>query len=203
MPQELASDGDAACGIRSGTLTGTNEERPMAELLEAPEGSRRRDPEGTRRDILRIATAAFADRGFAGARVDEIAELTQTTKRMIYYYFGSKEGLYLRVIEEAYRGIRDLERHLDVEDLDPADALRRLAETTFDHHTSHRDFVRLVQIENIHRAEHILRSEVIHDLNTPAIDTLRAVMRRGIAEGVFRSAQQRRIHEQNRFMTGH
>jgi AcrR family transcriptional regulator len=158
--------------------------------LSAPElgveEPRQRDALRTREDILAVATAEFAANGFSGARVDEIAELTRTTKRMIYYYFGSKEGLYLAVMESAYQVIRQLERDLDVEGLEPVDALRRLAESTYDHHTSHRDFVRLVAIENIHRAEIIAKSALIPDLNATAIDTLSRVLDRGVAEGVFR-----------------
>lgn len=151
------------------------------------ENARRRDPERTRDNILQVATVEFAANGFAGARVDRIAELTRTTKRMIYYYFASKEGLYLQVMEAAYAMIRRVEQELDVGGLDPADGLRALAEFTYDHHTSHRDFIRLVNIENIHRAEHIEKSAVIHDLNSTAIETLDDVLHRGIAIGQFRT----------------
>ena len=97
----------------------------------------------------------FAEHGYAGARVDEIADRTRTTKRMIYYYFGSKERLFVAVLERAYAGIRAAEQTIEVDHLDPVAAIRRLAELTFDHHESHPDFIRLVSIENIHRAEHI------------------------------------------------
>lgn len=149
--------------------------------------SRRRDPERTKSDILRVATAEFASLGYAGARVDQIAEETETTKRMIYYYYGSKEGLYLQVVEAAYEMVRSLEQQLDVSGMNPTDALRRLAEFTFDHHTTHQDFIRLVQIENIHRAEHISRSTRIRDLNATAIDTLGSIIARGVEEGAFRT----------------
>lgn len=148
---------------------------------------RQRDAARTRQDILEVATAEFAANGFSGARVDEIADLTRTTKRMIYYYFGSKEGLYLAVMESAYQVIRRLEQDLDVEGFPAAEALRRLAESTYDHHTSHRDFVRLVAIENIHRAEIIAKSKIIPDLNATAIDTLSSVLERGVRDGVFRA----------------
>lgn len=159
----------------------------MTAARDADAPVRRRDPDATRHDILTVATAEFAAHGFAGARVDDIAELTQTTKRMIYYYFRSKEGLYLAVMEAAYRGIRELERGLDIAGLSPTGALRRLAETTYDHHTSHRDFVRLVQIENIHRAEHLAKSTAINEMGSTAIETLTDVIDRGIAAGEFRS----------------
>lgn len=148
--------------------------------------ARTRNAEQTRADILQVATSEFAAHGFAGSRIDEIASLTRTTKRMIYYYFGSKEGLYLAAIETAYTVIRELERELDIDHLEPVAALRELAEATYDHHTSHRDFVRLVAIENVHRAEFISKSEVIPTLNATAIETAEGVLRRGVDAGLFR-----------------
>src|SRR5687768_9121850 len=91
-----------------------------------------RDAVRTRSEILDVATREFADNGYAGARVDEIAAKTRTTKRMIYYYFGSKERLFVAVLEREYARIRGLERDLDVEHLDPAEAVRQLATLTFD-----------------------------------------------------------------------
>ena len=145
-----------------------------------------RDAERTRADILAVATSEFADRGYAGARINEIADKTSTTKRMIYYYFGGKEQLYVAVLEEAYRLIRSLEQQLDVEHLDPVEAIRELAGLTFDHHESHPDFIRLVSIENIHHAEHIAHSEVLTGLANPAVDVLGAILERGWTAGVFR-----------------
>jgi AcrR family transcriptional regulator len=151
-----------------------------------PEVSKHRDPARTRAEIIAVATREFADNGYAGARVDEIAAKMSTTKRMIYYYFGNKERLYVEVLEHAYLGIRSLEQNLDVEHLDPVDAIRQLAELTFDHHESHPDFIRLVSIENIHRAEHIARSTVLSGLANPALDVLARILDRGRAEGIFR-----------------
>lgn len=145
-----------------------------------------RDAERTRAEIIEVATREFADKGYAGARVDEIAAKMSTTKRMIYYYFGNKERLYIEVLEHAYAGIRAIEQNLDVEHLDPVDAMRQLAELTFDHHESHPDFIRLVSIENIHRAEHIARSTVLTGLANPALDVLTRILDRGHATGVFR-----------------
>jgi AcrR family transcriptional regulator len=148
---------------------------------------RTRDAERTRAEIIDVATREFADKGYAGARVDEIAAKMSTTKRMIYYYFGNKEQLYVEVLEHAYSGIRALEQNLDVEHLDPVDAIRQLAELTFDHHESHPDFIRLVSIENIHRAEHIARSTVLSGLANPALDVLARILGRGRTEGIFRA----------------
>src|SRR5215472_2699032 len=111
-------------------------------------GARQRDPERTRQEILDVALSEFGRNGYAGARVDEIAARTRTTKRMIYYYFTSKEQLYIAVLERSYSTARDAERQLDVNHLDPVSAIRTLAELTFDHHESHQDFISLVAIEN-------------------------------------------------------
>jgi len=145
-----------------------------------------RDAERTRADILAVATREFADRGYAGARINEIAAKTSTTKRMIYYYFGGKEQLYIAVLEAAYARIRTLEQRLDVEHLDPVRAIRELAGLTFDHHEGHPEFVRLVSIENIHRAAHIARSTVLSGLATPALDVLDAILQRGREADLFR-----------------
>ncbi len=147
---------------------------------------RQRDAERTRAEILEAATHEFAEHGYSGARVDVIAERTRTTKRMLYYYFENKAGLYTAVLERAYGEIRERESQLDVEGLDPVAAIRRLAELTFDHHESHPDFIRLVSIENIHYARHIARSEILAGLANPALEALTRILDRGRAAGRFR-----------------
>ncbi|HRH88236.1 MAG TPA: TetR/AcrR family transcriptional regulator [Rubrivivax sp.] len=148
---------------------------------------RTNDPERTMADIIEVATHEFSEKGLAGARIDVIAEAMRTSKRMIYYYFGSKEGLYIRVLEEAYRRIRQIEAGLHLEDLAPEDALRRLVGFTVDYQLANPDFIRLVMTENIHRGEYLAQSKLIHKLNVPAIEGLRAVYERGVASGVFRA----------------
>jgi len=140
----------------------------------------------TQEDILEIATDEFATNGYAGARVDLIAARTRTTKRMIYYYFGSKEGLYLAVLERVYAQIRRVERGIQIEELSPDEALRKIAEATYDHHTTHEAFIQLVSIENVHRAQHIRQSETIMRENVTAITLLEQVIERGVREGMFR-----------------
>jgi AcrR family transcriptional regulator len=147
---------------------------------------RTNDPERTMADILAVATREFAEKGLAGARIDEIAAATRTSKRMIYYYFGSKEGLYIAVLEDAYKRIRDTEADLHLDDLTPEDALRRLVAFTVDYQLAHPEFTRLVMTENIHRGEFIARSKAIQTLNLPAIDAIRRVYERGLAAGLFR-----------------
>jgi AcrR family transcriptional regulator len=148
---------------------------------------RRRDPDRTRAEILDIATEEFAERGYAGARVDEIAARTRTTKRMIYYYFGGKKQLYVAVLEQAYAQIRTAERTVNLDHLDPVTAIRRLAEITFDHHEAHPAFIKLVSIENVHRAEHIAHLGSLVDVNTPVIRMIDDILRRGRENGVFHS----------------
>ncbi|MEU6720287.1 TetR family transcriptional regulator [Nonomuraea sp. NPDC046802] len=148
-------------------------------------GERRRDADRTKAEILAVAQREFARNGYAGARVDEIAELMRTTKRMIYYYFGSKERLYIAVLEKAYTEVRQVERTLDVEHLAPVEAIRTLAELTFDHHDAHREFIKLVSIENIHQAEHIRKSEVLANLGTPVLDLISRILDAGRARGDF------------------
>lgn len=146
---------------------------------------RRRDAQRTRSDILEVARREFAERGYTGARVDEIAARTSTTKRMIYYYFGGKEQLFEAVLEQAYSEIRAAEQELQLDHLDPVTAIRCLAEITFDHNETHPDFVKLVRVENIHHAEHISRSAAIVNVNSPAIELITKILARGDADGVF------------------
>ena len=138
-------------------------------------------------NILEVATREFSDKGLAGARIDEIAAATRTSKRMIYYYFESKEGLYVAVLEEAYRRMRAIETELHLEDLPPEDALRKLVGFTVDYQLTNPDFIRLVMTENIHRGVYLAQSKAIHKLNVPAIEGLRRVYERGVKAGVFRT----------------
>ena len=148
--------------------------------------SRTNDPDATRADILEVALKEFADKGLSGARIDEIAEQTRTSKRMIYYYFESKEGLYLAVLEECYRRMRSVETGLDLDQLPPLEALRRLAASTFDYQDAHPDFIRLVMVENIHHGEHISQLPNVGALNAGVIEQIKRICERGAAEGVMR-----------------
>jgi AcrR family transcriptional regulator len=147
---------------------------------------RQRDPERTKLEILAVATQEFADRGFAGARVDEIAAQTRTTKRMIYYYFGSKELLYIAALEKAYEAIRITEQSVDIDNLDPIAAVRKLAELTFDRHEANPNFSRLVSHENMQRAQFIAASGGFPGLDRPVIKMLQYALEQGRSSGVFR-----------------
>lgn len=148
--------------------------------------SRTNDPERTMAEILKVATTEFADKGLAGARIDEIAEATSTSKRMIYYYFGSKDGLYVAVLEAAYGRMRQIETNLHLSDLEPEEALRRLVEFTYDHHQSNEQFIRLVMTENVQRGEYLAQSKEIQKLNGSALQTIHDLYTRGLKKGVFK-----------------
>lgn len=146
---------------------------------------RQRDPERTRREILDVAISEFARHGYAGARVDEIAAKTRTSKRMLYYYFGGKEQLYTAALEQVYAVARQAER-MDVEHLDPVSAIRTLAQLTFDHHESHPDFISMVAMENIHHGEFINKSGALAEMNSAALAVIALILERGYASGAFR-----------------
>jgi AcrR family transcriptional regulator len=162
---------------RAATRSRANEKAP----------ARVNDAEASRADILSAATREFSEKGLSGARVDSIAERTNINKRMIYYYFGSKEGLYRAVLERSYGHIRMSESAIELDALPPEEALRQLVRMTFDYHNMHPDFVRLVMNENIHQAAHIGELASIRTRNKTVIKTLRALLDRGVDAGVFRS----------------
>jgi len=149
-------------------------------------GGWKQDPDAVRRDILAVARIEFAANGLSGARIDEIASKTSTSKRMIYYYFGDKESLYRRALEAAYEEVRSGEQALELDHLEPVEALQQLAAFTFDHHSKHPDFIRIVMIENIHNGDFMRKSDQIRRLNAGAIEKLEAICRRGRDAGLFR-----------------
>jgi len=155
----------------------------MNQLVHSP---RTNDPARTMAGILEVATTEFANKGLSGARIDAIAAATQTSKRMIYYYFGSKVGLYVAVLEASYKRMREIEAELHLEDLAPEAALRRLVEFTFDHHRGNEDYIRLVMNENMERGAYLAQSKTIKGLNVTAIEAIRQLYERGVASGVFR-----------------
>lgn len=164
-----------------------NESVHLSETAPVKAPTRTNDPARTMAGILEVATKEFAEKGLSGARIDAIADATRTSKRMIYYYYGSKEGLYIAVLEESYRRMRAIEAELHLENMPPEAALRRLVEFTFDHHCSNEDFIRLVMNENIERGAYLAQSRTIQELNVPAIAAIAELYGRGVAQGVFRA----------------
>lgn len=148
---------------------------------------RKRDREKTRRDILDVAFEEFAENGLSGANTDAIAARAGITKRLIFYYFGSKEGLFTAVLEAAYERMRDAERDLGLDALPPEAAIRTLAGFTFDFDQANPAFVRLVTIENIHRGRHMDTSRKVRDMTRPVIEQIGRVLSRGVEAGVIRA----------------
>ncbi|MGH8725329.1 MAG: TetR/AcrR family transcriptional regulator [Burkholderiales bacterium] len=143
-------------------------------------------PAANRAHIIRAAIDEFAARGFKGASMDAIAARTHTTRALINYYFGSKEKLYIAVLEQVYAGIREAESQLDLAHLPPAAAIRRIVEFTFNYYLEHEGFVRLVVAENQAKGRHLKKSKAMRSLNRPIIELLGRVIQRGQGEGSFR-----------------
>jgi AcrR family transcriptional regulator len=158
---------------------------PTAPSVAAPR-PRTRDAEGTKARILDAAKKEFAKNGLGGARVDVIAEKARANKRMIYHYFDSKEGLFQTVLEQAYVDIRTAEQKLNLDHLGPEEALERLVRFTWDYYLKNPEFITLVNSENLHRAKHLKKSEVIKVVSRKFVNMVGSIIDRGIAAGVFR-----------------
>ena len=146
----------------------------------------RRNPARNQERILRAATEEFARYGLGGARVDRIAARANANKRMLYYYYGNKEDLFLAVMEDSYAHIRRAELGLHLQDLDPVQGVRRLVEFTWDYYLKHPEFLTLLNSENLHRARHLKRSRDIAAMHSPLIALLRDLLQRGERAGKFR-----------------
>jgi len=147
---------------------------------------RSRDAERSQATILLAARDEFSAHGLAGARVDRIAERADVNKRLIYYYFGSKDDLFLAVLEQVYADIRDAEKKLHLLDLPPADAIRRLTEFTWNYYLAHPEFITLLNSANLHQARHLDRSARVREMNSPLIETLGEILEKGRRSGVLR-----------------
>ncbi len=147
---------------------------------------RLRDADRSQATILAAARDEFAEHGLGGARMDRIAERAGLNKRLIYYYFEDKEQLFSAVLEQAYLDIREEERKLNLLALEPADAVRRLVEFTWDYYLGHPEFLSLLNSANLHRARHLAGSQRVREMNSPLIATLGEILERGRRDGSFR-----------------
>jgi AcrR family transcriptional regulator len=154
--------------------------------LAARKPNGRRDAERSRQRILAASLEEFARYGLGGARVDRIAARAGANKRMLYYYFGDKENLFLAVLESRYAHIRRAELGLRLGALDPAEGIRRLIAFTWDYYLRHPEFLTLLNSENLHRGRHIRRSRQIAAMHSPLLATLRDLLERGARAGQFR-----------------
>jgi AcrR family transcriptional regulator len=146
-----------------------------------------RDPERTRAAILSAATQEFTAHGLNGARVDAIAQRARVNKRMIYHYFGGKDGLYLAVLEATYEAIRAAEMDLHLPDRDPVDGMRELVLFTWRYFLAHPEFLSLLGTENLHKAAHLKRSKRIRELHSPLVGMISTLLVRGEKDRVFRA----------------
>jgi AcrR family transcriptional regulator len=153
----------------------------------APAEPRSRDADRSQLAILASARNEFAQRGLAGARMDSIAERAGLNKRLIYYYFGSKDDLFLAVLEGTYADIRQAEQHLHLDEVEPVEAIRQLISFTWHYYLEHPEFITLLNSENLHRAAHLKRSERIQEMNSPLVQLLDDVLERGKRDNLFRA----------------
>jgi TetR/AcrR family transcriptional regulator len=146
------------------------------------------DPARVREKILKLATEEFARIGFEGARVDRIAERCQVSKNMLYYYFQSKEGLFVAALERMYEGLREQQRDLSVRASDPILAMEQLVHHTFAALENNPHAIRLLNEENKHRGKYIRKSKRMRDLYNPLVETISFILDRGCKDGVFRAS---------------
>jgi len=159
----------------------------MVQARPKPQRGITRDPERTRGAILAAATQEFSTNGLTGARVDAIAQRARVNKRMIYHYFGDKDGLYLAVLEATYGSIRAAELDLHLTDRDPVDGMRELVLFTWRYFLAHPEFLSLLGTENLHKAAYLKRSKRIRELHSPLVGMLSALLARGAKARVFRA----------------
>ena len=152
-----------------------------------PLGVRALAAAATRESILRAATRVFAKHGFAGGRIEQISKAAKSHDRMIYYYFGSKEGLFIAVLEEIYRRFNEAEAKLSLVDASPVDALQSVIRFMWAHYQKHPEFIALLNTENLHRGKHISKSPRAREYSSPAVAVLGEVLARGAAQEFFRA----------------
>ncbi|MCL4748371.1 MAG: TetR/AcrR family transcriptional regulator [Burkholderiaceae bacterium] len=154
--------------------------------MSEPPVRKRRDREATRARILKAGIGEFARHGFAGARGERIAQRARSSERMVYYYFGSKEGLFRAALESVYAALRDAEGALELDALGPRDGLEAFCRFVWRHYCEHPEFISLVNTENLHQARHLRKSQHLGELVSPVIGMLSGLLRRGERDGVFR-----------------
>lgn len=147
---------------------------------------RTRDPERTKGEILEAALVEFADNGYDGAKVQQIAKSAGCNARLIYHYFDNKERLYMAALRRIYSDIRTEEEALHLEALPPEQAITRLVETTFDFFESNTAFLAITRSENLLGGRFIAQVPEIQKMSAPFLAKITDVLSRGRVEGVFR-----------------
>lgn len=149
-------------------------------------GVRELAAQATREAILRAATKVFAKHGFAGGRIEQISKAAKSYDRMIYYYFGSKEGLFIAVIEDTYRRFNEAEQALALDVSKPVEALTTVIRFVWGYYQHHPEFITLLNTENLYRGKHIARSARAREFSSPVIAVTDTVLKSGAEQGVFR-----------------
>lgn len=166
------------------------DDRPARQAVRRPRRAapkiRRRDAAATRARILKAAMTEFAAKGLDAARIEDIAAMAGANRRMAYYYFGSKEGLYLAALEAAYFELVEVEEAIDVEALGPIEAIAAMVAAKFDHYVKYPHYVEFVKMENLYKARHLRTSRRIAEMRAPLISIIQRVLERGAALGVLR-----------------
>jgi len=158
--------------------TTTEERKPGVRELAA---------QATRDSILKAAIKVFSKNGFDGGRVEQISKAAKSYDRMIYYYFGSKEGLYIAALEEIYRRFNEAESELQLDESKPREALREVIRFMWTYYLKHPEFITLLNTENLHRGKHIGKSERAKEYSSPAVGVIERVLRNGAEQGAFRA----------------
>jgi TetR/AcrR family transcriptional regulator len=167
-------------------VTPRSRKGPIVTASGAPDMRSQRS-ERTQQQILAAAELEFADKGLAGARVDAIAEESGVNKQMIYYYYGSKEDLYLAVLERAYAAMRQGERELNLTNINPLEAVTKLVEFKFDYYAKNSAIIRLLAAENMQNARYLKKSSRLREMQVSLIDVLQAVLTAGEEQRVIRA----------------
>jgi AcrR family transcriptional regulator len=162
--------------------------RRTAAGAERPPGVRELAARATRDSILRAATKVFAKQGYDGGKVDQISKAAKSYDRMIYYYFGSKEGLFVAVLEECYRRFNEAEEaELSLDEAKPAEALTAVMRFMWRYYLKNPEFITLLNTENLHRGKHIGKSLRAREYSSPAVDVIGRVLAAGAEQGLFRA----------------
>ncbi len=150
-------------------------------------GVRQRAAQATQESILRAATRVFAKHGYDGGRVEQISKAAKSHDRMIYYYFGSKESLFVAVLEDAYRRFNEAESKLVLDRSTPVEALGAVIRFMWDYYRTHPEFITLLNTENLHRGRHIAKSVNARNYSSPAVSVLADVLAEGVRQRLFRA----------------
>jgi AcrR family transcriptional regulator len=147
-----------------------------------------RDADATRAKILAAALVEFGNRGLPDTRVDDIARRCKVNKRMIYYYYGSKEGLYLAALESVYADLASLERTIEVEHLEPLAAVATMINLKIDYYIRNAHFISFLTMENLYKARNLRKSKRLKEFETPLTQVIARILERGERIGIFRNA---------------